>query len=197
MRTARYGFVMGLVWLAATGCDGSCPNGQAGCAEGCSDECADPGMFDCADGDDGLVVCADFDDDGCLEWGGAQPCPDGTVCAGASCVADPDAPPDDPESGCHDDCAEGDRSCDGDAVRDCGQYDDDPCLDWSPPDPCDDGQQCAAGTCDTRQCLAEGEDCVCGEDACCEGHCCPVLFQCVSFEPNGDVCPFGPGPNAP
>ena len=59
----------------------------------------------------------------------------------------------------------------GDACVENTRY---PCRDGLDADPCDDGETCVDGRCEARQCTEEHEDCVCGEDECCEGHCCPA-----------------------
>ncbi len=58
-------------------------------------------------------------------------------------------------SKCVDECAPGEIICDGrNNVRICGQADDDECNDWMPPLPCDDGDVCTNGVCDS-QCMDE------------------------------------------
>lgn len=224
-------------------CGHACDPGQAcvdgGCLQvGCTDECPAAGVLSCsAPPENGIVVCADFQDgDACLEWGGFNPCSGGEACVEGACTGGCDdecgsehqllcegngfrecgrfdtdsclewsslfecAPEETCSRGvcsgeCDDECADGEVSCRGDGLRSCGQFDDDGCLDWSPVEPCGEEESCDDGACVPRQCTEEGEDCVCGDDECCEGHCCPVLFVCVSFSPDEDYCPFGEGPN--
>jgi hypothetical protein len=225
---------------SGTACgNGSCPDGQAcveaHCVTPCTDECSLAGIFACASAPaNGLVVCADFDADRCLEWGGFLPCPNGGSCVDSACTGScSDECPADGElvcdadgyrqcgqqdddsclewstvtscpsgetcsngicSGtCADECAQGEKDCDGGGVRTCGEHDADPCFDWSPVEPCGEAEVCQGGQCSPSGCLQEDEPCVCGENQCCEGHCCPVFFICVSFDPNEDFCPFGPG----
>ncbi len=62
-------------WLDWSDCDGACFDA---CAEGAR-RC----------GDDGPELCADVDDDPCVEWGPAAPCPLGTACEAGDCVGPP------------------------------------------------------------------------------------------------------------
>ena len=215
------------------------------CVEGscvavtCSNECETPGELRCAAPPrNGILVCADFvDADPCLEWGGYTPCDVGQSCLDGACTrsgcdndcdtdgdricegagyrtcgysdADPCLEWSDvticndreacsngacvPLADCEHDCDEGERKCKDDGYKVCGEFDEDACRDWSSVEACGDGEDCVSGACLPSQCLDEREDCVCGENQCCEGHCCPVLFICVSFSPDDDFCPFGSG----
>lgn len=57
-----------------------------GTSPACDDECT-AGARRCTT--DGTEVCADYDGDGCMSWGGAQTCGCGTFCAEGRCVRDP------------------------------------------------------------------------------------------------------------
>jgi hypothetical protein len=233
--------VMSLLSAAAMACEGGVGGGGleplgpgGGGSLGCSDDCAAPGLFSCASPEqNALVVCADFDADGCLEWGGLTTCPADQTCVDGACQAtgcsdecvlgasecvgdgvrscgqhdaDPCLEWSDvvgcPEgqscsqgsctASCADECEVDATKCDGNGVRSCGQHDSDPCLDWSAVAPCDEGEACQQGVCSKSQCTEEGDPCTCGANECCTGHCCPVFKICVSWEPNEDVCPFGP-----
>ncbi len=218
---------LGALFLAIGFC--GCSQNE-GATPSCSDECSKTGVFRCATSPpDGLVVCADFDDDSCLEWGGFVACDEDETCVEGDCVGgcshecptagellcdgdgyrecgnhDGDScfewsdvvscPSGETCSNgvcsgtCTDECDEGAQVCEGEGVKSCGQHDGDPCRDWSPVEPCEDGEVCADGTCEPGQCTEEGEDCVCGDNECCEGHCCPFFFICVPWAPNEDVC---------
>lgn len=172
-----------LEWGGFSACEAGATCGAGACEGACEDECSTEGARRCEG--DGYRECGRHDGDSCLEWSDVVPCDPGLTCSGGACSDE-----------CLDDCAEGDRRCDDDEVRTCGLFDDDPCLDWSPPEPCGDGRVCEAGACVEARCLDEHDDCVCGEDQCCEGHCCPFFFICISWDPQRDWCPNGPGPHA-
>ncbi len=88
----------------------------------------------------------------------------------------------DMDSGCVDDCSAGAFTCEGDgAYRTCGQYDQDACLEFSPPVMCAQGTVCDGGRCVSmcrNECALGGTLCadeqtvqVCGnfdQDACLE-----------------------------
>jgi hypothetical protein len=172
-----------LEWGGYTACqEGETCDGGV-CTGGCADECEAEGATAC-DGD-GYRECGQHDADSCRVWSDVIPCEDGETCSLGVCSSEP----------CTDECEEGARACHDDAVRTCGQHDGDPCLEWSADDPCAEGETCVDGRCEARQCTEEHEDCVCGEDECCEGHCCPVFFICIYSSPDEDFCPFGEGPN--
>jgi len=139
-----------------------------GCESMCRSECTSPDATAC-DGDT-LLACADVDGDGCLEWSDPVPCPEGQTCANGRCVA-----------ACVAECsAEGALSCDGPfAWRRCGSYDPDRCLDWGPPQACEPGTTCAAGTCFER---CRSECTVMGATAC-RGE-----MLCTCADANGDGC---------
>ncbi len=183
------------------GCDAdeTCVEGQ--CVEACSDECPAQGDRQCAaPPDNGFLICGDYDSDSCLEWGGLTLCPQGETCSGGVCSSD-----------CSDDCAQGERVCDGNGFRTCGAFDQDPCLDWSGVTQCAAYEVCSDGYCETacsdecdqgsKRCSGEGADegyDVCGNydaDPCLEwgnhttcgaGEAC-VNGQCV--EDCQDECP--------
>lgn len=49
----------------------------------CENSCSPAGQTKCQD--EGVVTCFDDNGDGCLEWAGYQPCPDGTTCDQGQC----------------------------------------------------------------------------------------------------------------
>ncbi len=54
---------------------------------------------------------------------------------------------DDDTAGCEDECAPaGAEECYGNGIRTCGEYDADPCDEWSATEPCDDGLVCDPAT---------------------------------------------------
>ena len=89
----------------------------------CQDECSPAGARRCACSTQ-YQVCGNYDSDPCLEWSPIQNCPSGTVCQNGECVPS-----------CQDECSPGQqqRRCNGNIVeeRTCGNYDSDPCLEWS------------------------------------------------------------------
>ncbi|MDH5491537.1 MAG: hypothetical protein OEY14_06245, partial [Myxococcales bacterium] len=125
------------------------PSPPIGCADGygcVGDTCVPPCRSECPAGsglcmDEGtLLSCGNFDADACREAGGASACAAGTRCEAGACV-DLSAP-------CVDECAAvGDAVCFGDAVRACGEFDSDSCLDLGPPSACSTGEICGAGVC--------------------------------------------------
>jgi hypothetical protein len=152
------------------------------CSGGCDNECEPEGGRRCEGA--GFRECGQHDADPCLEWGEVVACGEGTTCSDGACSA-----------GCVDDCAEGESACEDNVVWGCGRFDDDPCLDWSPVEECGADRECRDGACVESRCLDEYEDCVCGENQCCEGHCCPFFFICIPWDPQEDWCPNGPGPH--
>jgi V8-like Glu-specific endopeptidase len=94
---------LGGLGCLAWGEAGPCGPGQAceagACVRACGavDLCPAEGATECADGAS-LRRCGDFDQDGCLDWSGAQACPVGQVCDGGVCAErapEPDLPPED------------------------------------------------------------------------------------------------------
>ncbi len=151
----------------------ACPAGQrcddGGCvpaAQPCEDACAG-GARRCGAG--GVIACADVDDDPCVEWAAAAPCPPGERCEGAGeCVPD-----------CVDECEAGTTACVGDGVADCGQHDADPCLDRGPAVACPANQSCSGGRC-RADCL---DDCdVAGQRNCGAGN---GVIECGQYDADG------------
>jgi len=120
------------------GTPSSCPAGM-GCSFG---ECTD--IADCADecmtgetvcSGDATQSCAEFDADGCTDLGPAEPCAPGQSCSNGVCG-----------ESCADECPDGALECAGMvAQRFCGNWDSDPCNDWSPPVVCPNSQICGPG----------------------------------------------------
>jgi len=156
----------------ACGPDDECVGGE--CVP-CIAECDTPGDVTCAPAPDvGVLVCSNYDNDSCLEWGGYTPCTGDDVCTDGACG---------PE--CVDECsADGDRDCtaqlDGWVL--CSDHDNDGCLEWSGVTSCDSDEICEAGEC-VEDCTEPGEECEDYDECCDDGdqpmHCCPVLHICV------------------
>ncbi len=138
----------------------------AGCGEErvqCTNLCG-PGERQCYAGDSQL--CEDTDGDGCLEWGHTEDC--GTkTCVMGWCV-----------DACTNLCSQaGEKRCDGNAVRTCGDQNSDGCLEWGNAVPCQAGQTCSNGQCScTNLCTTRGEKRCSGEG----------YQECV--DTNGDGC---------
>lgn len=127
-----------LEWGAGHDCGGGqrCDDGLCVPVEQpCSDGCDEEGALACVP-DGGRLTCANSDADPCLEWSPAAPCGEGQRCQDGGCV-----------SACNDECEPGQTVCQGQSVRTCGDFDDDPCLELSPGDPCDEGLSCVDGEC--------------------------------------------------
>ena len=127
-----------LEWGDASDCSPQvCANGY--CAAACQNECTTPEARSC-DGN-GFKVCGNFDGDPCLEWGTVQSCGPGQTCSAGYCG-----------DNCQDECTVAHaRRCDESlSVVTCGDFDDDPCLEWSSPVPCEEGLVCAGGFCENR-----------------------------------------------
>jgi hypothetical protein len=148
------------------------------------------GLF-CMDGavecsDNGVATCA-MRDDGCLDWSTPVACPSATpFCSNGACSAQ-----------CSDECTNGQTECDTSAaVRMCGQYDADSCLEWSQPMACGSGKMCVAGVCTGTSTCQDGDSCDDG-DACtvtdmCHGGACSGMPKCTSAPPNADpTCSSG------
>lgn len=176
-----------LEWSQPTMCGTgeTCDAGE--CKSTCRDECPNAGDRRCAaPPDNGFEICGNYDSDPCREWGGLTLCPGGQTCqAGGTC-----------SSTCQDDCQAGQKICQDAGWRQCGNYDADPCLDWSGVTNCASWEVCESGACVTactdachtgdKQCSGDGFD-VCGNynaDPCLEygGH-----IACDS----GKVCQNG------
>lgn len=115
-------------------------------------------------------------------------------------------------SECTDDCAVGERDCQGIGFVVCGEFDDDDCLDWSEPIECASDKVCEGGEClmactdqcqaGERQCAGDGyQECgnhdsdsclewsevtACGADQVCQAD----TVTCVDTYPAG---PYGTG----
>ncbi len=110
-----------------------CKDG-VGCTRPCTNEC-EAGRSQCSG--NGAQTCADYDGNGCSEWGPVSTCPAKTICTNGVCIPD-----------CIYDCSfEGERQCSGYGYRVCGNYDDDLCLEWGTLSFCEPNNICRAGEC--------------------------------------------------
>jgi hypothetical protein len=126
-------------WGTTVNCQGNdtCSGGQ--CSGTCSDECTQ-GSRQCASdaGGEGVQVCGDYDADTCLEWGPITYCNANETCSNGQC-----------DTGCANECTSGELRCDGsDGFQECGDFDSDPCLEWSQKQLCPVGETCSNGQCD-------------------------------------------------
>ena len=145
-----------------------CPEGSpcdwntGTCGAACQDDCW-WGQVICP-GQHRYQACGEYDGDPCADWGPVERCPQGTICSEdmGGCV---------PEE-CWDECMPGERFCwDEWSWVECGQYDQDPCMEFGPPFPCPADAPCdwATGFCnDCRPmtCWDLGHECGWWNDGC-------------------------------
>jgi hypothetical protein len=131
-------------WLPAVACSAgeSCANGR--CAAGCTDECP-TAATKCLSG--GVVVCDDFNHDGCREWGPTTLCVDGQSCTNGVCV-----------EGCVNECSG--PWCEDLLFRQCGHYDLSGCLKLSAGTSCVPADGCRAGWCTVTGCAVAEMECI-------------------------------------
>ena len=139
----------------AGGVGGSGGTGGAGGSMTCESTCS-PGLIRCAG--DAIETCADLDRNGCYEWTEPVACAPGFTCSNGIC-SDPAA--------CQDECSDGATQCGMFGVQICARdFDGDPCTDWGPEEPGEEGESCSNGTCSAGPCQNE-----CGEGAArCDGN---------------------------
>jgi len=122
--------------------DDSCPPGLI-CQNGlcvdtpCEDACVKDDK-NCLDG--GTTLCGYHGNSACLSWSAPTPCSPVESCQNGLCIADPG-------NGCQDLCQPGQRQCDGSGFRLCGNFDDQPCLEWSDITACQANTACQDGHC--------------------------------------------------
>ncbi len=152
---------------------------------GCTNACTNQGATRCEG--NAVETCADYDDDGCLEWGDPQEC-GAQTCTGGFCAVS-----------CTSECTvAGAKRCGaGDTVETCGDANQDGCLEWGAGVPCQGGTVCSNGFCavscsnectvkGARQCSGNGTQ-VCADydfDGCLD-------WGDVTPCPDGEVCANG------
>ena len=122
-------------WGEATPCAAGETCSAGVCAVGCQNECSQDVVV--CEGD-GLQRCGENDTDACLDRLPIEPCPAGQSCSNGACA---------PLAECQDECEADTRTCDGAGYKICGNYDDDPCAEWSAALACDAGSTCSSGVC--------------------------------------------------
>jgi hypothetical protein len=133
-------------WGTAVNCPAqqTCTSGK--CSASCVDECT-AGSKQCSG--NGYRACGQYDADDCLDWGPVTACPSGQTCSNGVCGA-----------ACTNECTANAKECVGaDAYRTCGDFDTDPCLEWSSTTPCPTGQTCSNGVCNAAcqdECTTDG-----------------------------------------
>ena len=144
------------------------------CGEVCQSECT-AGEVRCSGA--GTVACGDRNGDGCLEWGPVVPCPSGNSCTNGTCVGQ-----------CENECAGTEMTCQGSLLKTCGNYDVDPCKEFSagvacnvpPPSICVNAKTLrtylAGGTCSNAGCEYQSND-----------------MECANGCENAKCKPFAPG----
>ena len=127
-----------LKWSQVTPCgeNKTCESGNCVDKPGqaCTPECSE-GQKACEG--QGFKTCESVD--GCLKWSQMTPCGEKEICSSGSCIEN--------TSGCVPDCTEGQKKCDEDGYRECGQFDEDECLEWSEVIACESGKSCVNGEC--------------------------------------------------
>jgi hypothetical protein len=114
--------------------------GPADTGASCQDDCTPKSSRVCDQGgENGYIVCGEWDNDGCLEWGPVNHCESYQTCDTGVCGPV-----------CTDECGPaGLIRCAvpaQDAIEICSNYDADPCLEWGGLTSCG-GQACVNGSC--------------------------------------------------
>ncbi len=118
-----------------------CPQGETCSAGTCSSECTDdctPNQKICEG--NGYRQCGSYDADPCLDWSGVTNCAAYEICKDGAC-----------ETACSDECDTGEKRCNeingqvGWEV--CGNFDNDPCLEFGSFTSCQGGYTCENGNC--------------------------------------------------
>lgn len=116
----------------------------------CRDACPSDGAKQCSG--KGIQTCHRATPSDCLTWSSVEACQSGYSCSSGSCKLD--AQP------CTDSCkVSGALECGEGGYRVCGNYNSDPCLEWSDIKACEADKVCRDGVC-------QAEDC---ENLCAEG----------------------------
>ena len=144
-------------WTEAQTCENGTVCQEGACVESqdsCTNECEEKDAKRC--NDNAIETCDDYNEDGCMEWGNPAPCENGSVCQEGKCVESP--------LPCTNECTEKDaKRCNDNALETCGDYNDDGCMEWGNPAPCETGKVCQEGACIdppptcTSECTTVGE----------------------------------------
>ncbi|MBQ9394497.1 MAG: metallophosphoesterase [Proteobacteria bacterium] len=135
------------VWSEPKSCgDGMyCDSESNECVAGCEDACSE-GAMEC----EGAMVkrCVKNEQTSCLEWGVSESCGSNMHCDAATnqCVNE-----------CQDECTAGTSECVADKIRECGNFDDDACLEFSEPEDCGTDKVCVDSACVISGCAVECE----------------------------------------
>lgn len=125
-----------LEWGSVINCgmDQTCSNGF--CQDVCQNECSAIGARKCEG--NAVAICNDYNSDLCLEWGTPLNCATGLTCSNGNCVNE-----------CEDECTVAlAKSCDeGGNIVVCNDYNQDSCLEWGSPTPCQQPYLCSLGNC--------------------------------------------------
>ncbi|MCA9544835.1 MAG: hypothetical protein KC613_10610, partial [Myxococcales bacterium] len=116
-------------------------------ASECTDACDTDGALECDADGTGFRRCGQYDADPCRELSERVPCAGFERCEAGACVPV-----------CEDACEAGATRCGPNGVELCGNFDADPCLEFSPGMACPMGERC-----DNGACVAVEQPC---EDAC-------------------------------
>ena len=127
------------------------------CIEGCVDAC-NLGDVECRGAE--FVTCIkDDEENSCTHWSLPTSCGENQHCDEEThtCVG-----------GCIDECTQNSAECADEEIRYCGQFDDDPCLEFGPSDDCGTDMICDKSS---NSCIRLGCDveCTAGETKCNEG----------------------------
>ncbi len=127
-----------LEWGTPVACGAGtvCSNGL--CALSCSNSCKTKGDVQCVPGSTTKKqTCDDYNKDGCLAWGTATDCGTTLVCSAGKCA-----------SSCTSTCTnKGEKKCDGNSVKTCGDYNADGCTEWGTPVACESYELCVGSIC--------------------------------------------------
>lgn len=150
-------------WGPAVYCgEGEVCEGGA-CVEECTSECTN-GAKRCEAEATGYSVCADYNDDGCYEWGDTTFCGSGETCVDGACVS---------STACQTDCTKGDGICHAECESVCKNFYKE----------CDgkakDARVCSGGLAITC-CGTLAENCVESKKDCDAGYCVPCEDECTA-----------------
>ncbi len=138
-------------WSEPSDCDQGMVCVKGTCTIPCEDECSGTGARACTEDNRGYKTCGNYDTDSCLEWGDTKECEPTEICSEGVC-----------QFNCADECAAGEARCLGNGFQTCGQYDDDPCTEWSKVSECKHNETCSNGVCSATcqdECTAGAVEC--------------------------------------